>query len=81
VNVKTPNLGPRITVLNQKGERICRFGGRFAGDGPGRLIAPHAITGDSRGDLYVAEVSYTFLGLGHALPVDIRCFKKFRRTE
>jgi hypothetical protein len=81
VNAKTPNLGPRVTVVNQKGERVCRFGGRFVGDGPGRLIAPHAITRDSRGDLYVAEVSYTYLGLGHALPVDIRCFKKFRRNE
>ena len=81
VNAKTPNLGPRITVLDAKGQRVCRFGGRFAGDGPGRLVAPHAVATDSRGDLYVAEVAYTFMGVSMALPAEIRCFKKFQRVD
>src|SRR5206468_2908080 len=29
VNEQTPNLGPRVTVLTLKGERVCRFGGLF----------------------------------------------------
>jgi len=80
VNTKTPNLGPRVTVLDAKGQRVCRFGGPFAGTGPGRLMAPHAVVADSRGDLYVAEVSYTLMGIALSLPFEIRCFKKFRRV-
>ena len=33
------------------------------GEGPGQFIAPHGIAVDSRGDLYVAEVSFTIRGL------------------
>ncbi len=80
VNEKTPNLGPRVTVLNNKGERVCRFGGRFVGEGPGEFVAPHALVTDSRGDLYVAEVSYTWRGRHETPPREIRSFQKFRRT-
>lgn len=81
VNVETPNLGPRVTVLTQKGERVCRFGGRFAGEKPGEFVAPHSVVTDSRGDLYVAEVSYTSRGRHETPPREIRSLQKFRRTE
>ncbi len=81
VNAETPNLGPRVTVLTRKGERVCRFGGRFAGEKPGEFVAPHSVVTDSRGDLYVAEVSYTSRGSHETPPREIRSLQKFRRTE
>jgi DNA-binding beta-propeller fold protein YncE len=79
VNLSTPNLGPRVTVLDSKGERVCRFGRR--GEDPGAFIAPHCLVTDSRGDLYVGEVSYTSRGQHETPPREIRSLQKFRRTE
>jgi DNA-binding beta-propeller fold protein YncE len=79
VNAETPNLGPRVSVLDAKGARVCRFGGPFAGEQPGQFIAPHSVVTDSRGDLYVAEVSYTSRGRHETPPRELRSFQKFRR--
>ena len=81
VSMHTPNLGPRVTVLNSKGERVCRFGGRFRGEKPGEFVAPHSVVTDSRGNLYVAEVSYTSRGRHETPPREIRSLQKFRRLE
>jgi len=78
VNLQTPNLGPRVTVLDGKGERICRFGGR--GERPGEFTAPHTVVIDSRGDLYVGEVAYTSRGQHETPPREIRSLQKFKRT-
>jgi hypothetical protein len=79
VTDQTPNLGPRVSVLNKKGERLCRFGGQFAGERPGEFTAPHTVVTDSRGDLYVGEVSYTARGQHENPPREIRSLQKFRR--
>jgi len=81
VNALTPNLGPRVTVLTRKGERIARFGGPFPGEQPGEFIAPHGVVADSRGDVYVAEVSWTQRGKHEDPPREIRSLQKFRRTD
>ena len=60
VNRHMPNIGPWISVYNRSGERLARFGDGF-GEEPGQFIAPHDISMDSRGDLYVGEVSWTNL--------------------
>ncbi len=67
-----------MTVLDSKGERICRFGGR--GQKPGEFTAPHTVVIDSRGDLYVGEVSYTSRGQHETPPREIRSLQKFKRT-
>jgi DNA-binding beta-propeller fold protein YncE len=59
VNRKVPNLGPRITVMSTDGKQIARFADNDAGTGPNQFVAPHGIAVDSRGDVYVGEVSYT----------------------
>jgi hypothetical protein len=79
VNAEVPNLGPRVTVLDRKGQRVARFGGPFAGEGPGEFVAPHALAVDSRGDVYVAEVSWTIKGRHEQPPREIRSLQKFRR--
>ena len=83
VNRDTPNLGPRITIL-QAGRRVGRLDSR---DGPGtradQFTSPHAISLDSRGDLYVGEVTvaaWPSLFPGKPLPEKLNSLKKFRRV-
>jgi hypothetical protein len=60
VNRNHPNIGPRLSFVDAKGQLIARLGGE---DGPGleagKFVAPHGLALDSRGDIYVGEVSYT----------------------
>src|SRR5207248_10060182 len=60
VNRNHPNIGPRIAIVDGKGNTIARLGDT-AGPGleSGRFIAPHGLAVDARGDIYVGEVSYT----------------------
>jgi DNA-binding beta-propeller fold protein YncE len=60
VNRNMPNIGPRLSIVDGKGKTLMRLGGE-AGPGlePGKFIAPHGLAMDSRGDIYVGEVSYT----------------------
>ena len=46
--------------MDGQGKTVARLGGE-AGPGlePGKFIAPHGLSMDSRGDLYLGEVSYT----------------------
>ncbi len=81
VNERTPNLGPRVTVLDAKGQRVARFGGQFVSEKPGEFVAPHGLVADSRGDVYVAEVSYTWKGRHEEPPREIRSLQKFRRLD
>ena len=55
-----PNIGPRLTFVDGQGKTLARLGGE-AGPGlePGKFVAPHGLAMDSRGDIYVGEVSYT----------------------
>lgn len=59
VNRRAPNLGPRVSIVDHQGKRLARLGGLHGGDAPGQFISPHGLTVDSRGDIYVGEVSLT----------------------
>ena len=39
---------------------MTHFGDDLPGQAPGQFIAPHGIAADSHGDIYVAEVSWTY---------------------
>ncbi|NKC12746.1 MAG: hypothetical protein GKR94_11265 [Gammaproteobacteria bacterium] len=60
VNRTAPNLGPRLSIVDNAGKLVARLG---AEDGPGfesgKFLAPHGIAVDSHGDIYVGEVAYT----------------------
>ena len=43
--------------------RVCMFGSPEEGEGPGQFIAPHGIAVDSKGDVYVSEVSFTYVDM------------------
>ncbi len=59
VNRNVPNLGPRLSIVSHEGKILARLGALHAGIEPGQFIAPHGIAVDSRGDIYVGEVSWT----------------------
>jgi len=59
VNRDMPRIGPRITIATAEGRVVARFGDNGTGLKPIQFIAPHGLAVDSRGDIYVGEVSYT----------------------
>ena len=60
VNSKHTNIGPRLTIVDKKGGVIARLGGEHGpGQETGRFLSPHGLAVDSKGDIYVGEVSYT----------------------
>lgn len=60
VNRAAPNLGPRLSIVSHEGSLIARLGGEQGpGQEPGKFLAPHGLTMDSRGNIYVGEVAYT----------------------
>ena len=59
VNRDHPNIGPWITVLNTKGERLARIGHMGYGLNVGQFMAPHGICLDSRDNIYLGEVAWT----------------------
>jgi DNA-binding beta-propeller fold protein YncE len=79
INATVPNIGCRISILSADGAVVGRIGEAFGGEGPGQFIAPHGIAADSRGDLYVADVSYSVKGRHESPPREIRSFHKFAR--
>jgi DNA-binding beta-propeller fold protein YncE len=77
VNAAVPNIGARVSIVTLKGGLVARVGDRFAGEKPGQFVAPHGVAVDSRGDVYVAEVSYTAKGRHETPPREIRSLQKF----
>ncbi|UCB47181.1 MAG: hypothetical protein JSV25_07160 [Spirochaetota bacterium] len=69
-------LGPRVSILDTKGNILTRLGDRPYGDEPGQFYSPHAIATDSRGDIYVAEVSYAEYGSHMDPPRELRSMQK-----
>jgi hypothetical protein len=59
INRRYPNIGPRISILDHKGQLLGRLRAPHAGTEGGTFIAPHTLATDSRGDLYVGELSYS----------------------
>src|SRR5437870_928433 len=81
VNINVPNCGPRVSIYSHQGDLLCRLGHMHAGLDPGQFISPHGLAVDSRGDIYVGEVSFTNWGRrvrakGEELPPDLRSLQK-----
>lgn len=54
--------------------------GAHPGEEPGLFTTPHGLAVDSRGDLYVAEVSWSAYGRLLDPPREARCFRKLVRA-
>ena len=57
INRDWPNIGPRVSIHTLKGERLAQLGKPHAGILPGQFTSPHCIAVDSRGNIYVGELS------------------------
>jgi hypothetical protein len=83
VNMKAPNIGPRVSIHAHDGKVIARLGDLGTGTEPGQFIAPHGLAVDSRGDIYVGEVSYTNWGNLHGKeppPPKLRSLRKLQKV-
>ncbi|HYF17385.1 MAG TPA: peptidyl-alpha-hydroxyglycine alpha-amidating lyase family protein [Ramlibacter sp.] len=67
----------RVTVCDLDGRIVTRIGGDDPFP-PGNFVAPHGLWVDSRGQLYVGEVTKAARRIW--APLDPRCFQAFRRS-
>lgn len=78
------DLPSRMSVLSPDGKVIARWGGSATDKAAaGNFIAPHSVTIDSQGNLYVAEVTYTFAIKTGLVSADHAAHQvqKFQRTS
>jgi sugar lactone lactonase YvrE len=73
------DLPGHVSVFDLDGNLLLRW---ISADrcAPGNFLAPHALTVDSKGDLYVGEVSHTFAISRGVAPPDCHTFQKFTRV-
>ncbi len=76
-----PGLGHRVSIYDLKGKLLTRYGHPDEGEAPGQFIAPHGVAVDSRGDVYVGEVSYTIRGQYLQPPHEVKSFQKLARKR
>ncbi len=74
------DLPGHISVLDQKGNLLLRW---ISADRctPGNFLAPHTLAVDSKGDLYVGEVIFSFGVSKGVAPIDCHTLQKFFRRE
>jgi DNA-binding beta-propeller fold protein YncE len=70
----------RVSVLTLEGEVQTQFGGEDA-VAPGNFFAPHGIWADSKGDLYVSEVTVSGGARWGLVPLDCHSLQKFVRIR
>lgn len=75
------DLGPRVSILDRKGNLLARLGHETYGDEPGRFYSPHTVDVDSNGNIYVAEVSWTEYGCLMDPPKELRSMQKLVKKD
>jgi DNA-binding beta-propeller fold protein YncE len=79
-NAPTPDAtGGRVSVFDRDGRLLARWGGGSNPCAPGDFFAPHDLCLDSRGDLYVGEVTWSAGGNQGVVPADCHSLQKFTR--
>jgi len=71
--------GGRVSVFDHDGRLLSRWGGGSNPCAPGDFFAPHDLCLDSRGDLYVGEVTWSAGGNRGAVAADCHSLQKFGR--
>ena len=76
VQRNVPNIGPRVSVLDRRGNTLARLGNGYGTD-VGQFISPHGIAVDSAKNIYVGEVSHTNISnSGETPPDDLRTLQR-----
>jgi sugar lactone lactonase YvrE len=73
-------LGARVTVRDRAGRVLSAFGDDGDATRPGNMASPHGICVDSRGNLFVGEVTYTSRISRGILPAGTHVFQRFERV-
>jgi DNA-binding beta-propeller fold protein YncE len=73
------DLPGRVSIFDLQGNVITRWGGADR-EAPGYFVAPHTLCLDSRGDMYVGEVTWTFGVSRGGVREDAHTFQKFARV-
>lgn len=81
VNADYPYIGACVSIHDLSGRLLARLGGAHPGEGPGLFTAPHGLAVDSRGDLYVGEVSWSAYGSRLSPPRVVRSLRKLVRCR
>jgi DNA-binding beta-propeller fold protein YncE len=71
--------GGRVSILDPSGRRLAQWGGGSNPTAPGDFFAPHDVAIDSRGDIYVAEVTMSAGGNRGLVAPDCHTLQKFSR--
>ena len=80
VDSKVPNIGPRVSIWNMKGELQAQIGNGY-GLETGQFIAPHGICLDSHKNIYVGEVAFTNMtNAGEPVDSSIRAFQRLTKA-
>ena len=72
--------GGRVSIFDRAGVLHARWGGGERPCDPGDFFAPHGLWVDSRGDLYVAEVTLSGGGRTGMVPGSCHTFQKFTKS-
>ena len=80
VSKDVPNIGPRISVLNQNGKVLERIGHLGYGFDTGQFAAPHGLCLDSELSIYVAEVARTNMSHYTTPPETLRSVQKLQKV-
>jgi DNA-binding beta-propeller fold protein YncE len=73
--------GGRVSVFDRDGRLLARWGGGLNPCAPGDFLAPHDLCLDSRGDLYVGEVTWSAGADQGVVPPDCHSLQKFARLR
>ena len=80
-NSQAYGLGPRVSIMDTKGNTLARLGDGPEGINPGQFTAPHGVCVDSHGDIYVGEVAWTHSRRYVNPPDEIRSLQKLVRKD
>lgn len=79
---RDPNaVGGRVSIFDQDGTLLARWGGGQDARQPSEFFAAHDICVDSRGDIYVGEVSFTAAAMAGQDGSDLPVLRKFIRCN
>jgi sugar lactone lactonase YvrE len=81
INENYPNLGPRVSIYTMDGQRLERLGHERPGAAPHEFWAPHGIAMDSKGDLYIGEVSWSAAGSKMDPPRELNSLRKLVKED
>jgi DNA-binding beta-propeller fold protein YncE len=75
-----PNIGHRLSILDQSGKVLQRLGDPLEGVELGQFLAPHGLKVDSQGSIYVGEVSWSMRGRLMDPPQQLRSLQKLQKV-